>query len=234
MEDRRQQLKIKMALITNVRGSRLMPVIAVVDYDMGNLHSACKGLEKAGARTKVTDSPAVIERADAVVLPGVGAFDPAVQHLRSRGLEEPIKQAIKSGKPFLGICLGLQILFEGSEEGTEPGLGIVAGTVRRFRSEPGITIPHMGWNHLDFTQPDSPLWQQLSGSPQVYFVHSYYVDPVDPNIRAATVTHGSQTVTAAIAQGNLMAVQFHPEKSSTTGLQILSNFVAQVKTTVLV
>jgi glutamine amidotransferase len=211
-----------------------MPVIAVVDYDMGNLHSACKGLEKAGARTKVTDSPAVIERADAVVLPGVGAFDPAVQHLRSRGLEEPIKQAIRSGKPFLGICLGLQILFEGSEEGTEPGLGIVAGTVRRFRSEPGITIPHMGWNHLDFTQPDSPLWQQLSGKPQVYFVHSYYVDPVDPNIRAATVTHGSQTMTAAIAQGNLMAVQFHPEKSSTTGLQILSNFVAQVKTTVLV
>ncbi len=211
-----------------------MPVIAVVDYDMGNLHSACKGFEKAGARTKVTDSPAVIERADAVVLPGVGAFDPAVQHLRSRGLEEPIKQAINSGKPFLGICLGLQILFEGSEEGTEPGLGIVAGTVRRFRSEPGITIPHMGWNHLDFTQPDSPLWQQLSGKPQVYFVHSYYVDPVDPNIRAATVTHGSQTVTAAIAQGNLMAVQFHPEKSSTTGLQILSNFVAQVKTTVLV
>ncbi len=211
-----------------------MPVIAVVDYDMGNLHSACKGLEKAGARTKVTDSPAVIERADAVVLPGVGAFDPAVQHLRSRGLEEPIKQSIRSGKPFLGICLGLQILFEGSEEGTEPGLGIVAGTVRRFRSEPGITIPHMGWNHLDFTQPDSPLWQQLSGKPQVYFVHSYYVDPVDPKIRAATVTHGSQTVTAAIAQGNLMAVQFHPEKSSTTGLQILSNFVAQVKTTVLV
>lgn len=211
-----------------------MPVIAVVDYDMGNLHSACKGLEKAGARTKVTDSPAVIERADAVVLPGVGAFDPAVQHLRSRGLEEPIKQAIKSGKPFLGICLGLQILFEGSEEGTEPGLGILAGTVRRFRSEPGITIPHMGWNQLEFTQPDSPLWQQLSGSPQVYFVHSYYVEPVAPNIRAATVTHGSQTVTAAIAQGNLMAVQFHPEKSSTTGLQILSNFVAQVKTTVLV
>jgi glutamine amidotransferase len=211
-----------------------MPVIAVVDYDMGNLHSACKGLEKAGARTKVTDSPAVIERADAVVLPGVGAFDPAVQHLRSRGLEEPIKQAIRSGKPFLGICLGLQILFEGSEEGTEPGLGIVAGTVRRFRSEPGITIPHMGWNHLEFTQPDSPLWQQLSGNPRVYFVHSYYVDPVDPNIRAATVTHGSQIVTAAIAHKNLMAVQFHPEKSSTTGLQILSNFVAQVKTSVLV
>ncbi len=211
-----------------------MPIIAVVDYDMGNLHSACKGLEKAGATTKVTDSPADIERADAVVLPGVGSFDPAVQHLRSRNLEEPIKQAIKSGKPFLGICLGLQILFEGSEEGTEPGLGIIAGTVRRFRPEPKITIPHMGWNELELTQVDCSLWQQLADKSLVYFVHSYYVDPVDHNIRAATVTHGSQTVTAAIARDNLMAVQFHPEKSSTTGLQILSNFVAQVKTKVLV
>ncbi|HAJ63386.1 MAG TPA: imidazole glycerol phosphate synthase subunit HisH [Cyanobacteria bacterium UBA8543] len=209
-----------------------MPVIAVVDYDMGNLHSACKGLEKAGATTKVTDLPVDIEQADAVVLPGVGAFDPAVQHLRSRGLEEPIKQAITSGKPFLGICLGLQILFEGSEEGTEPGLGIVAGRVRRFRPEPGITIPHMGWNQLEFTQPNSPLWQDLPSNPQVYFVHSYYVDPINPQLRAATVTHGSQIVTAAIAYDNVMAVQFHPEKSSTTGLQILSNFVAQVKTTV--
>jgi len=211
-----------------------MPAIAVVDYDMGNLHSACKGLEKAGATVKVTDLPADIEQADAVVLPGVGAFDPAVQHLRSRGLEEPIKQAIASGKPFLGICLGLQILFDSSEEGTEPGLGIISGTVRRFRPEPGITIPHMGWNELEFTQPNAPLWHQLSGSPRVYFVHSYYVDPVDASIRAATVTHGTQSVTAAIARDNLMAVQFHPEKSSTTGLQILSNFVAQVKTKVLV
>jgi glutamine amidotransferase len=211
-----------------------MSVIAVLDYDMGNLHSACKGLEKAGAKPEVTDSPADIKRADAVVLPGVGAFDPAVQHLRSRGLEKPIKEAIASGKLFLGICLGLQMLFEGSEEGIEPGLGIIAGTVRRFRPEPGITIPHMGWNELEFTQPNSVLWQQLSGNPRVYFVHSYYVDPVDPNIRAATVTHGSQIVTAAIARENLMAVQFHPEKSSTTGLQILSNFVAQVKTSVLV
>lgn len=210
-----------------------MPVIAVVDYDMGNLHSACKGLEKAGATTIVTDSPADIERADAVVLPGVGSFDPAVQHLRSRKLEAPIKQAINSGKPFLGICLGLQILFDGSEEGTEPGLGIISGRVRRFQQETGITIPHMGWNELELSQPNSLLWQSLAPKSLVYFVHSYYVDPVDPNIRAATVTHGSQTVTAAVARDNLMAVQFHPEKSSTTGLQILSNFVAQVKTQVL-
>ena len=210
-----------------------MPVIAVVDYDMGNLHSACKGLENAGATPKITDSAAEIERADAVVLPGVGSFDPAVQHLRSRDLEQPIKDAIASGKPFLGICLGLQILFESSEEGKEPGLGIIPGKVRRFKSEPGIAIPHMGWNQLEFTQPNAPLWQNLDASPWVYFVHSYYVDPIDAAVRAATVTHGSQTVTAAIARDNLMAVQFHPEKSSTAGLQILSNFVALVKTPAL-
>ncbi len=209
-----------------------MAAIAVIDYDMGNLHSACKGLEKAGATPKITDSPADIEQADAVVLPGVGSFDPAVQHLRSRHLVEPIKAAIASGKPFLGICLGLQILFESSEEGTEAGLGIIAGTVRRFRSEPGIAIPHMGWNQLEFTQADLPLWQQLPPDPYVYFVHSYYVDPVDPAVRAAVVTHGSQKVTAAIARDNLMAVQFHPEKSSDNGLQILSNFVSQVRSKV--
>jgi glutamine amidotransferase len=206
-----------------------MPVIAVIDYDMGNLHSVCKGLEKAGATPKITDSPQDIARADAVVLPGVGAFDPAVKQLRSRGLVEPVQEAIASKKPFLGICLGLQILFESSEEGKEPGLGIVAGTVRRFHSEPQLTIPHMGWNQLELTQTQIPLWQKLSPQPWVYFVHSYYVDPIDPLMRAATVTHGSQTVTAAIARDNLMAVQFHPEKSSTAGLQILSNFVAQIQ-----
>ena len=205
-----------------------MSVIAVVDYDMGNLHSVCKGLENVGAVPKITDSPAIIEQADAVVLPGVGSFDPAMQNLRSRNLIEPIKRAIASGKPFLGICLGLQILFESSEEGVEPGLGVIAGKVRRFRSEPGLTIPHMGWNQLQFTQPDLPLWQNLPSDPWVYFVHSYYVDPVDWEVRSAIVTHGSQNVTAAIAKDNLMAVQFHPEKSSSTGLQMLSNFVSLV------
>ncbi|QFS45123.1 hisH, imidazole glycerol-phosphate synthase subunit HisH [Nostoc sphaeroides CCNUC1] len=196
---------------------------------MGNLHSVCKGLEKAGATPNVTYSPKELEQADAIVLPGVGAFDPAVQHLRSRGLEQPIKEAIASGKPFLGICLGLQILFESSAEGTQPGLGIIKGKVRRFRPEPDITIPHMGWNQLEMTQPKSILWEHLPSDPWVYFVHSYYVDPIDPLIRAATITHGTQTVTAAIAHENLMAVQFHPEKSSNIGLQILSNFVAQVR-----
>ena len=202
-----------------------MATIAVIDYDMGNLHSACKGFDNAGGQTIVTDVSEEILAADAVVLPGVGSFDPAVQHLRSRGLEETIKTVIASGKPFLGICLGLQILFDRSEEGTEPGLGIIPGTVRHFTPESGITIPHMGWNQLEYAQPTSPLWNGLGDSPWVYFVHSYYVDPIDPSVNAATVHHGSQQVTAAIARDNLMAVQFHPEKSSDAGLKLLSNFV---------
>ncbi|MBL1208769.1 imidazole glycerol phosphate synthase subunit HisH [Geminocystis sp. GBBB08] len=202
-----------------------MTIIAVIDYDMGNLHSACKGLEKAGAIPKITDSPREIANADGVVLPGVGSFDPAMQHLKERDLIEPIKQAVKSGKPFLGICLGLQILFEASEEGKEEGLGIIKGKVKRFQSEPNLTIPHMGWNTLDFTQNNQQLWKNLPLSPYLYFVHSYYVDPLNAEIISGQVTHGSQKVTAAIAQDNLMAVQFHPEKSSDYGLQILTNFV---------
>ena len=203
--------------------------LAVIDYDMGNLHSACKGLEKAGGVPKITNFPDDILSADGVVLPGVGAFDPAMRHIRERNLEETIKKAIASGKPFLGICLGLQILFDGSAEGTERGLGIIPGIVRRFKSEPNITIPQMGWNQLEFSQPQDPLWQNLPSDPYVYFVHSFYVDPLVPSVRSAMVTHGSQTVTAAIARGNLMAVQFHPEKSADNGLQILSNFVALVQ-----
>ena len=206
-----------------------MTVIAVVDYDMGNLHSACKGLEKAGATPQVTDSVKVMEQADAVLLPGVGSFDPAIQHLRSRDLIHPIQDIIASGKPFLGICLGLQILLDGSEEGHEPGLGVIAGMVRRFRPEPRLTIPHMGWNQLQLTQPNLALWQKLPADPWMYFVHSFYAAPVDLSMNAATIIHGSQTVTAAIAHQNLMATQFHPEKSSDAGLQVLSNFVAFVK-----
>ncbi|MEM0980007.1 MAG: imidazole glycerol phosphate synthase subunit HisH [Cyanobacteria bacterium P01_H01_bin.58] len=206
-----------------------MTCIAVIDYDMGNLHSACKGIEQAGAIPQVTDCPSDFAKADGVVLPGVGAFDPAMEHLRTRDLIAPIQAIIASGKPFLGICLGLQVLFDGSEEGKEPGLGIIPGIIREFRPEPGITIPHMGWNQLALTQPQAPLWQHLATGDWVYFVHSYYAEPTDPTVTAATVTHGQQTVTAAIARDNLMAVQFHPEKSSTAGLQVLSNFVTVVR-----
>lgn len=202
-----------------------MTVIAVIDYDMGNLHSVCKGLEKAGAIAQVTDSSQDITQADGVVLPGVGSFDPAMQHLQERSLVEPIKDTIASGKPFLGICLGLQILFESSQEGKEKGLGVIKGEVRRFQSEPNLTIPHMGWNSLDLVQSHHPLWHNIPPATYVYFVHSYYVAPTDKNVIAAEVTHGTQTVTAAIAKDNLMAVQFHPEKSSDYGLQMLTNFV---------
>jgi len=206
-----------------------MTRIAVIDYDMGNLHSACKGLEKAGATTVVSDNVADWQSADGIVLPGVGAFDPAMQHLKDRDLIGPIHDIVATGKPFLGICVGLQVLFDGSEEGEEPGLGIIPGMIRRFQSEPGITIPHMGWNQLTLTQPELPLWQHVNTDDWVYFVHSFYPEPADTTMTAATVTHGSQTVTAAVAKDNVMAVQFHPEKSSTVGLQILSNFVAMIQ-----
>ncbi|MCC0176621.1 imidazole glycerol phosphate synthase subunit HisH [Waterburya agarophytonicola K14] len=208
--------------------------VAVIDYDMGNLHSACKGLEKAGAVPKITYSPEEILSADAVVLPGVGAFDPAMRHIGERNLEPVIKKAIASGKPFLGICVGLQLLFDGSEEGTERGLGIIPGMVKRFRSEPNITIPQMGWNQLELIKTQHFLWQNIPADPYLYFVHSFYVDPIDKDMIAATVTHGTQTVTAAIANDNLMAVQFHPEKSSDNGLQILSNFVTLVENSRLI
>jgi imidazole glycerol-phosphate synthase subunit HisH len=199
--------------------------IAVVDYDMGNLHSVCKGLQHAGAQTSITHLPAELVAADAVVLPGVGSFDPAVKKIRDRDLEQPLKDIIASGKPFLGICLGLQILFDRSDEGRETGLGIIPGIVRKFQPEPNLTIPQMGWNQLHFTQPNCSLWGQIDTNAWVYFDHSYYVAPSLSSVAAATVTHGTQTVTAAIARDNVMAVQFHPEKSSTIGLQMLANFV---------
>ncbi|MEM6447829.1 MAG: imidazole glycerol phosphate synthase subunit HisH [Cyanobacteria bacterium P01_D01_bin.123] len=206
------------------------PSIAIIDYEMGNLHSACKGLEKVGADVTVVDRPHHLEQFDGLVLPGVGAFDPAIGSLRKHGFEEPIREAIARRQPLLGICLGLQLLFESSTEGVEPGLGLIPGTVERFQPEPNLTIPHMGWNTLEFVQPGIPLWSNLDARAWVYFVHSYYVCPNDNSWTAATVTHGTQTVTAAIARDMLMATQFHPEKSAGAGLQILANFVQLVKT----
>lgn len=205
-----------------------MARIAVIDYDMGNLHSACKGLAIAGGEPYITDKIADIGQADALVLPGDGAFDPAMQHLRSRDLVQPIKDAIASGKPFLGICIGLQLLFDYSEEGQEPGMGIIPGYIKKFRKELDIAIPHMGWNQLTLTQPHLPIWNDIHTGDWVYFVHSYYAEPEDPAVIAAAVTHGTQTVTAAIAQDNVMAMQYHPEKSAPAGLTMLANFVQLV------
>jgi imidazole glycerol-phosphate synthase subunit HisH len=202
--------------------------IAIVDYDSGNLHSVCKGLQYVGAEPIVTDSPAALEAADAVVLPGVGSFDPAMRHLQERGLIEPLRRIAISGQPFLGICLGLQLLFESSAEGSVEGLGILAGRVQRFRSTPGLTIPHMGWNQLEVTQPNCPLWKDLTPGAWMYFVHSFYVQPQDAAVTAAMITHGDQRVAVAVAKDYLQAVQFHPEKSATAGLQVLANFLKTV------
>jgi len=205
------------------------PTIAILDYDMGNLHSVAKALDLVGATPIVSDRPAEIRRADAVVLPGVGAFDPAMAHLQERDLIPVIHDVIRKGVPFLGICLGLQVLFEASAEGTAAGLGVFPGRVRRFPSTSNLTIPHMGWNQLLLTSKELPLWQGLPAQPWVYFVHSYFVEPAEPHLVAASVQHGDYTVTAAIAHQNVFACQFHPEKSGTTGLKILANFVGVVR-----
>jgi imidazole glycerol-phosphate synthase subunit HisH len=213
---------------TWLSGSRRRHYGSTDDYGMGNLHSACKALELVGGTTQVTDKPDQIWAADAILLPGVGSFDPAIAQLHAHDLVELLREVAASGKPFLGICVGMQVLFESSEEGQAAGLGIIPGAVQKFQPEPGLTIPHMGWNQLNIQQSGSSLWQDLPND-WMYFVHSYYAAPTHAAMIAATVTHGTQTVTAAIAHENVMATQFHPEKSASAGLKLLANFVESVK-----
>ncbi|MCS6781879.1 MAG: imidazole glycerol phosphate synthase subunit HisH [Gloeomargarita sp. SKYBB_i_bin120] len=197
--------------------------LGVIDYQMGNLHSVCKALAYLGCPGELTDQ--ISEAYDAVILPGVGAFDPAVHHLRQRGLIAPLQRWIRQNKPFLGICLGLQLLFAASAEGQETGLDVLPGQVQALRPAPGYPVPHMGWNQLQFTQPDCPLWRELPTPTWVYFVHSYHAVPADPKLVAATVEYGGETITAAVGQGNCWATQFHPEKSGRVGLQVLRNWL---------
>lgn len=203
-------------------------MIAIIDYGMGNLRSVQKGFEKIGAEVLVTSKPADLLHADRVVLPGVGAFRDCIHNLDQGGFIEPILQVIQQGKPFLGICLGLQLLFTESEEfGLHRGLGIIPGRVTRFpegMSEVGekLPVPHMGWNQI-VLQGDAPLFHGIVDGSNVYFVHSYYVTPDDPAVTAATCRYGI-TFCAAIRKDNIMAVQFHPEKSQAIGLQMLKNF----------
>lgn len=192
---------------------------------MGNLRSAQKGLEKAGVEAVISDDPGDIDRAKAVVLPGVGAFRDCLEGLRTRGMVEPLRRAAASGKPFLGICVGLQLLFEGSEEGNvDEGLGIFSGRVVRFPRRPGLKVPHMGWNELrGVPGRDCPLLKDVSERPYVYFVHSYYAQPADPGIVLATSEHGVE-FPALVGRDNVFAVQFHPEKSQAEGIAILKAF----------
>lgn len=199
------------------------PLIAVLDYGIGNLHSAQKSLEHEGADARLTSDPGLIADADGVVLPGVGAFGACMDALRAAGLEAPTHDTVVSGRPFLGICVGMQMLFTKSQEDEHAaGLDVISGTVTWIPSGP--KIPQMQWNRLEIVDPDEPMLHDLGDEPYVYFVHSLHGVPDDPGAVAATVEYGT-TLNAAFRRDNVFAVQFHPEKSSRTGLRLLRNFV---------
>lgn len=199
------------------------PLIAVLDYGIGNLHSAQKALEHEGADARLTADPGLIAGADGVVLPGVGAFGACMDALRGVGLERPAREAAESGRPFLGICVGMQMLFTKSEENEgAAGLDLIPGTVTWIPAGP--KIPQMQWNRLDIVDPAEPMLAHLGAEPYVYFVHSLHGVPDDAAMVAATVEYGT-TINAAFRRDNVFAVQFHPEKSSRPGLQLLRNFV---------
>ena len=197
------------------------PTIAIADYNAGNIRSVQKALERFDARAEITSSPQQIADADALVVPGQGACDSSMRHLHSGGLVEPIREFIEGGKPFLGVCLGLQLLLDSSEEGEEPCLGIVAGTCRRLPS--GRKIPHMGWNQVSLKK-EHPVFEGVKDNSHFYFVHSYYADPEDHSLVAGTTDYGVEFCSAA-AWDSVVAVQFHPEKSGSVGLKIYENFV---------
>lgn len=200
-----------------------MAGIVIVDYGMANLRSVQKAFEKVGAAAQITSDPAAVAKADTLVLPGVGAFRDAIARLRESGLDEPIVRHIESRKPFLGICLGLQLLFTRShEDGVYEGLNVLAGDVVRFPKVPGLKVPHMGWNSLHF-RPDCPLFRGLPAESAFYFVHSYYAVPADPGLTSATADY-PEPFAAAVWRDNLFATQFHPEKSQAVGLAVLKNF----------
>ncbi|HZZ27194.1 MAG TPA: imidazole glycerol phosphate synthase subunit HisH [Pirellulales bacterium] len=200
-------------------------MIAIIDYQMGNLRSVQKALEWVGQQAVITSSADEIAKADKVILPGVGAFEDAIAELRRRDLVGPIKDTIAADKPFLGICLGLQLLFDVSyENGVHEGLGVLAGEVLRFEVPTALKVPHMGWNGLTIRRRP-PMLEGIADGTHVYFVHSYYVKPRDPDVIATETDYGGPFC-SMIWRGNLFATQFHPEKSQSDGLRLLWNFAA--------
>ncbi len=190
---------------------------------MGNLRSVQKAFEVCGAKVTISSQASVISRADKIVLPGVGAFGEAMRELKKLGLISILKDKIRKGTPYLGLCLGLQLLFEKSEEGRTPGLGIISGEVRRFKGD--FKIPHMGWNTLNVKTKNCAILKGLKKEEYFYFVHSYFAEPKDKSWIAATTPYGGKVFCSAIAKDNLFATQFHPEKSQTSGLKIIRNFI---------
>ena len=200
-------------------------MIAIMDYGVGNLFSVEKAFLYLGADAKITNEVDVLRQADKIVLPGVGAFGDCMKNLRASGMIPVLKERVQAGVPLLGICVGLQILFEGSDESPEAeGLGFFRGRVRKIQAD-GLKIPHMGWNSLDVRRSAKPnLFEGLPELPFVYFVHSYHAVPEDGEIVTATADYGER-LTAAVARDNICATQFHPEKSGDVGLKILKNFI---------
>jgi imidazole glycerol-phosphate synthase subunit HisH len=198
-------------------------MISIIDYGMGNLRSVQKAFEKLGTAAEIVTRPEQVRAASKLVLPGVGAFRDAIHELQRLELVEPVREHIRQDKPFLGICLGLQLLFDVSyEDGEWPGLGVLSGEVVRFPPDPELKVPHMGWNTLEPTGPIR-LLEGLPADASVYFVHSYYVAPNDESVVATRTTYGVK-FTSMVARGNLFATQFHPEKSQKVGLKLLENF----------
>jgi len=202
-------------------------VIALLDYGSGNLRSVHKALLKVGADVQVVQRPDGMPAARAVVLPGVGAFDDCIHALRKQELLEAARAFIQTGKPFLGICVGYQALFERSEEfnSCAAGLGVFGGSVVRFTEQPGLKIPQIGWNQISISQPACPLYRGVADGSYVYFVHSFFPRPADTSI-IATQTEYGEPFASSVWKDNVFATQFHPEKSQNVGLQLLSNFVA--------
>lgn len=197
-------------------------MVTIVDYGSGNLRSVQKAFEKLGTAARITDDPQVVADSERVVLPGVGAFGDAMRALRDRGLVEPIVAHVRADKPFFGICMGLQLLFEtGLEGGRHDGLGLLSGEVVRFDLPAGIKVPHMGWNTVQWRDPAT-----AGGDGWFYFVHSYHARPSDADVVAAVTDYGGEFV-SAVSRGRLFATQFHPEKSQATGLGLLASFVGR-------
>jgi len=202
-------------------------MIAIIDYGVGNLGSVEKAFQYIGYKAEVTSDKNTVLGADAIVLPGVGAYADAIRNLEKVGMIDVVKRAVAEDRPFLGICLGLQLLFDHSEEGDVKGLGLFKGKVKQFPLDMNLKVPHMGWNSLK-TDKDCRLFYGLDETPYVYFVHSYYLDAEDNDIVAARTEYGIE-FHSAVNRGNVFATQFHPEKSGETGLKILRNFVDIIK-----
>ncbi|MEN9974271.1 MAG: imidazole glycerol phosphate synthase subunit HisH [Verrucomicrobiota bacterium] len=200
--------------------------VTLIDYGAGNLRSVANAMSELGVQPHIAASPDALADATHLILPGVGSFGDCMDQLTARGLLAPIHQWLASGKPYLGICLGYQILFDDSEESPGvAGLGVVPGTVRRFQQPPGLKIPHMGWNSVVPRLADVGQWAGLGEQPYFYYVHSYFPVPDDPSVIAAHTTYGADTFAAAIELPNLFACQFHPEKSQDAGLRLIQNFL---------